>query len=144
MLSNCSVKRCRDGALPIRWPLLSCIIRTLFAYFLACHPYIFLHFYCFYFYFYFLVFPKQVCVYDKTVSNLCSICLETQPCWLATWYPGKSDDFVQCVARVCCWGTPVPIGRNWQSFQLRSPYHWGSWTWYIISHMWCQDWRSRD
>ena len=25
-------------------PLLSCIISTLFAYFLACHPYIFLHF----------------------------------------------------------------------------------------------------
>ena len=30
----------RDGALPICWPLLSCIIHTLFAYFLACHPYI--------------------------------------------------------------------------------------------------------
>ena len=40
-------KRCRDGALPIRWPLLSCIIPTLFAHFLACHPYIFLHFKCF-------------------------------------------------------------------------------------------------
>ena len=38
-------KRCRDGALPIHWPLLSCIIPTLFAYFLARHPYIFLHFY---------------------------------------------------------------------------------------------------
>ena len=36
--------RCRDGALPTSWPLLSCIIPTLFAYFLACHPYIFLHF----------------------------------------------------------------------------------------------------
>ena len=30
-------KGCRDGALPICWPLLSCIIPTLFAYFLACH-----------------------------------------------------------------------------------------------------------
>ena len=30
-------KRCRDGTLPIRWPLVSCIIPTLFAYFLACH-----------------------------------------------------------------------------------------------------------
>ena len=33
------------------WPLLSCIIPTLFAYFLACHPYIFLLFFsisCFY------------------------------------------------------------------------------------------------
>ena len=37
-------KRCRDGGLPICWPLLSCIIPTLFAHFLACHPYIFLHF----------------------------------------------------------------------------------------------------
>ena len=37
-------KRCRDGALPICWPLLSCIIPTLFAYFLARHPYIFLCF----------------------------------------------------------------------------------------------------
>ena len=37
-------KRSKDGTLPIRWPLLSCIIPTLFAYFLACHPYIFLHF----------------------------------------------------------------------------------------------------
>ena len=37
-------KRCRDGALPICWPLLSCIIPTLFAYFLACHPYIFFTF----------------------------------------------------------------------------------------------------
>ena len=46
-------KICRDVALPIRWPLLSCIIPTLFAYFLACHPYIFLHFQCFLF-FYFL------------------------------------------------------------------------------------------
>ena len=42
---------------------------------------------------------KQVRVYDKTVSNLCCICLDTQPCWLTAWYPGKSDDFVQCVAR---------------------------------------------
>ena len=30
-------KRYRDGALPICWPLLFCIIPTLFAYFLACH-----------------------------------------------------------------------------------------------------------
>ena len=37
-------KRCRDGALPICRPLLSCIISTLFVYFLACHPYIFLRF----------------------------------------------------------------------------------------------------
>ena len=38
-------KRCRDGALCRS--LLSCIIPTLFAYFLVCHPYIFL-FSCFY------------------------------------------------------------------------------------------------
>ena len=38
-------KRCRDGVLPIHWPLLSCIIPTLFAYFFACHPFICLHFY---------------------------------------------------------------------------------------------------
>jgi len=29
----------------LRYLLLSCIIPTLFVYFLACHPYIFLHFY---------------------------------------------------------------------------------------------------
>ena len=34
-------KRCRDGALPLCWPLLSCIIPFLFAYFLVCHPFIF-------------------------------------------------------------------------------------------------------
>ena len=38
-------KRCRDGALPICWPLLLCIIPTLFAYFVACHPYIFFTFF---------------------------------------------------------------------------------------------------
>ena len=42
-------KRCRDGALPIRWPLLLCIIPTLFAYFLACHPYISFTFFIFFF-----------------------------------------------------------------------------------------------
>ena len=47
-------KRCRDGALPICWPLLSCIIPTLFAYFLACHPYIFLHFLKFFIFLYIL------------------------------------------------------------------------------------------
>ena len=39
-------KRCRDGALPIIfccWALVLCIIPTLFAYFLACNSYIFLH-----------------------------------------------------------------------------------------------------
>ena len=36
-------KRCREAALPICWPLLSCILPTLFAY----HPYIFLHLYCY-------------------------------------------------------------------------------------------------
>ena len=29
--------------LPMHWPLLSCITPTFFAYFLECHPYIFLH-----------------------------------------------------------------------------------------------------
>ena len=41
------VWNCRDGALPICWPLLSCIVPILFAYSLACHSYIFLHFQCF-------------------------------------------------------------------------------------------------
>jgi len=90
---------------------------------------------------------KQVCVYDKTVKTLLyiTICLDTQLCWLAAWYPGKSNDFVQCAARVCCWGTPVHNGRKaaWSvSFLLRSHYHWGSWTWYMISRVWCQDWSS--
>ena len=36
--------KCRSGALPTHWPLLLCIIPALFAYFLACHPYIFIFF----------------------------------------------------------------------------------------------------
>ena len=43
-------KRCRDGALPICWLLLSCIIPTLFPYFLACHPYIFIFLFLYFFY----------------------------------------------------------------------------------------------
>ena len=88
---------------------------------------------------------KQVCIYDKTVSNFCCICLDTQLCWLAAWDPGKSDDFVQWVARVCCWGTPIQIGGKaaWSvSFLLRSHYHWGSWTLHMISRVWCQGWSS--
>ena len=43
--STCIVwKWCMDGGLPIRWPLLLLTISILFAYFLAWHPYIFLHF----------------------------------------------------------------------------------------------------
>ena len=41
-------KRCKDGALPICWPLLSSIIPTLFAYFVACHPYILIHLWSFF------------------------------------------------------------------------------------------------
>ena len=60
MLSNCIVwKRSRDGALPVHWPLLWCIIPALFAYFLACHPYIYNVF------FYFLVW-NIACVHRKT------------------------------------------------------------------------------
>ena len=41
----------------------------------------------------FLVPKDETGMYDKTVSNLCCVCLDTQPCWLTAWYPGKSDDF---------------------------------------------------
>ena len=40
------LKRCRDEAF-VNLPSLYHIIPTLFAYFLACHPYILLHFKCF-------------------------------------------------------------------------------------------------
>ena len=59
-----------------------------------------------------IIVPKQVGVYDKTVSNLCCICLDAQLCWLAAWYPGKSDDFVHAVCGPgLLWGMPVHIIR---------------------------------
>ena len=38
------------------------------------------------------LFETGVHVYDKTVSNLYCICLDTQLRWLAAWHAGKSDD----------------------------------------------------
>ena len=33
----------------------------------------------------------------------------------------KSDDFVQCVAQVCCWGTPVERLPNLSKFPAKIP-----------------------
>ena len=62
MLSLCQVYKIIHNLDCIPWPVLSCIIPTLFAYFLECHPYIYLQFYNF------LSIMKQAHSFDLTVT----------------------------------------------------------------------------
>ena len=77
-------------------------------------------------------------------SNLYCICLDTQLHWLAAWHAGKSDDLSSVwpgfVAGECL-STLVERLPDLSKFPAKIPhYHWGSWTWYMISCVWCQDW----
>ena len=66
--------------------------------------------------------------------------------------PNISEKFVQeetnfrgvQIVPFCCWCVHIGRKATWsgQSLLLRSHYHWGSWTWYILSCMWCLDRRS--
>ena len=86
--TNCIVwKRCRDWALPVYTcrPLLSCIIPTLVAYFLACHSYT--SFYISNVFSYLLVVYRQAEIW---IWNSCGKVVSAALAWALVWARPRS------------------------------------------------------